>query len=287
MTQCLEALLHDFLARFRSPIYIPFWLPTPANLKLKRTVSRLDRIIHALIDERRKEGAGRGDLLSLLIQARDENDGSGMTDKQLRDEVMTLFLAGHETTANALTWAIYLLGEHPEIQAQAAEGVRGVLAGRPPIAADAPRLELCERIIREAMRLYPPAYVIGRRATEDCHVGRFPVPQGTNVLMSQWVVQRDPRWYERPADFLPQRWADGSLSKLPKYAYFPFGGGPRICVGAGFAMLEAVLVLSSILQHYELSAVNPGPVPLLPAVTLRPGVPIQMRIIPRRPSLPC
>ena len=289
VAQCLLTVLHDFLARFRSAIPTPYWLPTPRNLRLKRAIRRLDAILQKLIEERRASGNWGTDFLSILMQAKSEDDGTGATDRQLRDEVMTLFVAGHETTANALGWTCYLLGMHPEIQARVREEVRGVLGDQPPTAADLPKLALCERVIRESMRLFPPAYVIGRRPLEDITIGGHFIAAKTNVLMSQWIVHRDERWYDDPLRFHPDRWEGGLANRLPKYAYFPFGGGPRVCIGNGFAMFEATLILAMIAQRFTLELVspdrtsatpdNPYPISIRPAVTLRPGEPIRVRLM--------
>jgi cytochrome P450 len=279
---CLEAVMRDFLARFRSPLPIPYWLPTPGNWWLKRTIRRLDGVLQQMIDERRaaieREGETRGDFLSLLISARDENDGKPLSNQQLRDEVMTMFLAGHETTANALSWTWYLLGQNPEQQQWLQNEVDQVLQGRLPTPADMPRLIYCERVVREAMRLYPPAYVIGRRCEEDCTIGDHFIPAMTNVLMSQWVVQRDERWFSEPNEFRPDRWTSEFIHSLPKYAYFPFGGGARACIGKEFAMLEATLILATMAQRIELELVDTEPMPILPAITLRPAQPMSMRV---------
>ncbi|MDX1946170.1 MAG: cytochrome P450 [Pirellulaceae bacterium] len=278
LSQQLEQVMIDVMGRFGASIPLPYWFPAPRNLRLRRTIAKLDATLQTLIDERRAAGIGGGDFLSILMAARDEDDGRGLSDQQLRDEVMTMFLAGHETTANTLAWTWYLLGQHPAWQARVREEVRGVLGGRVPTAADLLQLPLCERVIREAMRLYPPAYVVGRRPVADITIGRHFIPAGTNVLMSQWIVHRDGRWYERPNEFDPDRWADGLAARLPKYAYFPFGGGPRVCIGNTFAMLEAILVLAQVAQQFELELVTRPPVKLLPAITLRPGQPIEIRL---------
>lgn len=282
VVECLEGVMRDFLARFRSPLPVPYWLPTFGNWRLKRTIRRLDAVLQQMIDERRSriEGKGErsGDFLSLLILARDENDGRPLSNQQLRDEVMTMFLAGHETTANALSWTWYLLGRHPAEQARVREEVDRVLVGKLPTPGDAQKLFHCERVIKEAMRLYPPAYVIGRRCEEDCTIGGHFVPAMTNVLMSQWIVHRDPRWYSQPNEFQPDRWTPEFSRELPKYAYFPFGGGPRACIGNQFAMLEAVLVLATMAQRVELQLVETEPMPVMPAVTLRPAKPMAMRV---------
>lgn len=279
VTRCVEAVMYDFLARFGAPIPLPYWFPSPRNVRLKRTIGRLDRVLQQLIVARRAAGGSGTDLLSTLIAARDEDDGTGLSDRQLRDEVMTMFLAGHETTALALSWTWYLLGKHPEIQRSVREEVSSVLGGQPPTAADVPKLVYCERVLREAMRLYPPAYVVGRRPIEDCTIGGHLLPAGHNVLMSQWIVHRDPRWFDQPLEFNPDRWADGLASRLPKYAYFPFGGGPRVCVGNTFATFEAVLILAAVSQRFHLELMTQGTIKLQPAIVLRPGQPIEMRVV--------
>jgi cytochrome P450 len=278
VSRCLDTVMHDFLGRFRAAAPLPYWLPTPANLVLKHTVRQLDRILQQLLDERRKANFAGDDFLSLVAAARDEEDGRGLSDRQIRDEVMTMFLAGHETTANSLAWTWLLLGQHPPIQDRVREEAQRVFGGRTPTAADVPRLELCERVIRESLRLYPPAYVIGRRPLEDTTIGGRLVRANTNVLMSQWVVHRDPRWFAAPLTFDPDRWAEGLASRLPKYAYFPFGGGPRVCIGSSFALFEAPLVLAMIAERFRLELLTPPPVKILPAVTLRPGQPIEFRV---------
>jgi cytochrome P450 len=279
---CLENVMRDFLARFRSPLPVPYWLPTPGNWWLKRTIRKLDSVLQQMIDERRaaieREGETRGDFLSLLINARDEHDGQPLSNQQLRDEVMTMFLAGHETTANTLSWTWYLLGQHPAEQHRVQDEVDRVLHGRLPTTADIPQLKFCDRVIREAMRLFPPAYVVGRRCEHDCTIGEHFIPAMTNVLMSQWVVHRDDRWFPDPHEFEPDRWTPEFTHALPKYAYFPFGGGPRACIGREFAMLEAVLILSTMAQKIELRLVDSEPLPILPAVTLRPAKAVGMRV---------
>ncbi len=277
VTACLEAVMHDFLGRFRSPLPLPFWFPSPGNLQLKRTIHRLDKILQELIDARRAAGGG-DDFLSLLLQARDEGDGRGLSDKQIRDEVMTMFLAGHETTANTLSWTWLLLARHPQVQRLVQAEVRDVCGSDNHSVADVGKLPFCERVIKESMRLYPPAYIVGRRPLDDIEIGRHFVPRGMNVLMSQWVVQRDPRWYERPLEFDPDRWLPERAANLPKYAYFPFGGGPRVCIGNTFAMFEATLILATIAQRFHLEPIDDGPVRIQPAITLRPAGPISLRL---------
>ncbi len=256
---------------------LPDRFPSPANLRLRRVVRELDAIIFRIIALRRASGEDPGDLLSLLLHARDEeDDGGGMTDHQLRDELMTLFLAGHETTAVALAWTWQLLSQHPAVEAKLVAELESVLGGRLPTADDLPRLAYTEMVVQEALRLYPPVWAISRDARVPCELGGQRVAAGTGVIMSQWVVQRDPRYFDRPDDFHPERWEDGLAKRLPRFAYFPFGGGPRRCIGAEFAMMEAILIVATVAHHVRLAAV-PGPavVPQV-AVTLRPqhGVPL-------------
>jgi cytochrome P450 len=271
----LQFLQESYLARFNSFYPIPIWIPTQANLRMRKAIRRLDQIIYRFIDQRRQSGTDRGDLLSLLLHARDEDDGGQMTDRQVRDEAMTLFLAGHETTTLALSWTWYLLATHPEAEERLATEVRAALAGRLPTVDDLPRLRYTEWVVQESMRLYPPVYTIGREALRDCEVGGYRVPKGTTILMNQWIVHRDRRFFEQPEQFAPERWTGDFVHRLPRYAYFPFGGGPRLCPGNNFAMMEAMLILATIAQSYRFTLL-PGHqvVPWAP-LTLRPagGVP--------------
>ena len=256
-------------------------LPTPAHLRFNRDVRKIDRFVYRLIEERRSSGEDTGDLLSMLLAARDE-DGSSMSDRQLRDELMTIFLAGHETTALALTWAWYLLAQNPEAEAKLAAELEDVLGGRAPAADDLPRLRYAEWVVKEAMRLYPPAWAVGRECVRECEVGGYRVAKGMQVFGFQWVNQRDARWFADPLAFRPERWGDESISRLPKYAYFPFGGGPRLCIGNYFATMEAVLILSTVARRFRLRLVPDQTVELLPAVALRPKHGIKMQLEARQ-----
>ncbi len=259
-----------FLARFSSGLIIPASIPTPVNLRLRRAVRRLDRVLYRFIDERRRSGQEKDDLLSILLRARDEDDGRRMTDQQLRDEAMTLFLAGHETTALALTWTWYLLARNPACQERLVAEIDRVLGQRPPTYADLERLPFTEAVVQESMRLYPPAFILGREVVTPCPVGPYRVARGVTVLMSQWVVQRDPRFFAEPEAFDPERWLDGRAKALPRYAYFPFGGGPRRCIGESFAMMEAMLALALITRRFRFTLRGDHPVVPAPHFTLRP-----------------
>ena len=279
--QALEVLLERFRARFASLFWLPAWVPTPGKIRFDRAVRRLDNIIYGFIRQRRASGAEHGDLLSILLHARDEDDGGRMTDKQLRDEAMTLFLAGHETTALTLSWTWYLLATNPRAQEPLLAEVDAVLAGRTPTPDDLPRLRYAEQVVQESMRLLPPVYTIGREALHDCEVGGYQVPKGTTLLMSQWVVHHDERFFDRPWDFVPERWAEEKIKRLPRFAYFPFGGGPRLCIGNTFAMMESVLVLATIAQRYRFTVAPNQVVEPLPTFTLRPRYGIKAVIAPR------
>lgn len=281
VVDALNVLQEQFLTRFNSLLPTPIWIPTPANLRQRRAVRRLDDILFGFIRVRREQNVDKGDLLSILLHARDEDDGSRMTDRQVRDEAMTLFLAGHETTALTLSWTWYLLGQHPHVEEKLLEEWAKVIGDRPPRVEDWPKLRFTEQVILESMRLYPPAYVIGREALADCTVGGYHVPRGTTLLMSQWAVQRDPRFYEDADAFHPERWTEAFQKSLPRFAYFPFGGGPRLCVGNQFAMMEMALVLPTIGQRFRF-ALEPGKTVTPHATfTLRPNPGIPGLIVPR------
>lgn len=255
-------------------------LPLPANKRIERAVARLDATIYRMIAERRASGELGDDLLSMLLAARDEEgDGAGMSDRQLRDEAMTIFLAGHETTANALTWTWYLLSQHPEVERLLHDEVDRVLGGRAATVADLGELKYCESVFAEAMRLYPPAWAVGRQALEDFAAGEFVVPAGTMVLMSQWVVHRDERFWPDPQRFDPERWTPEARASRPKFAYFPFGGGARVCIGEPFAWMEGVLLLATIAQQWRFELASDARVEPQPLITLRPryGMPMIAR----------
>jgi cytochrome P450 len=245
-------------------------LPLPQTLRVWRASERLDATIYRMIEERRRSGEDRGDLLSMLLAARDEEgDGGAMTDLQLRDEALTLFLAGHETTANALAWSWHLLALNPAAEARLHAEV-DALGEAPPRADDLARLPFTRAVLAESMRLYPPAWAIGRQPLEAFEAGGYRVRAGTVVLMSPWVTHRDPRWFPDPERFDPDRWTPENEAKLPRYAYFPFGGGPRKCIGEGFAWTEGILVLATLARRWRLRHAPGAEVGRQPLITLRP-----------------
>jgi cytochrome P450 len=278
----METLARGFISRTGQLISLPFWLPTPMNVRLARAVRRLNQIILSIIAERRKTGEDRGDLLSMLLHAQDEDSGHRMSDQLLRDEVMTLFMAGHETTANTLAWAWLLLAQHPEVEARLHEEFDCVLGSRPPTVADLPRLPYTDRVVTETLRVYPTVWMLGREATEPLDLGGYRIPVGMTIFMPQWVIHRDSRWFDDPEVFRPDRWANGLMQRIPRYAYFPFGGGPRICIGNSFAMMEATLILATIAQKYHLALAPDAVITPLPSMTLRPAHGVKVVLANRR-----
>jgi len=256
-------------------------LPVPRLRRARMARVRLDQIIYRMIADRRASGRDHGDLLSMLLEAQDEDDGGVMTDEQVRDEAMTIFLAGHETTANALTWLWYLVAGAPEVEAKLHEEIDRVLQGRRPTFADVGTLPYVERVVTETMRLYPPAWIIGRRALVDYPIGSYVMPARSIIILSPYVLQRDRRYYADPERFDPDRWTAEFRARLPKFAYFPFGGGPRQCIGESFAWMELVLVTATIAQRWKLRLVPGHPVVPQPLVTLRTKHGMRMTVAAR------
>ena len=280
--RALEAIM-EHNSDFRRLILTPSWLPTLRNIRAALATRRLNKIIYRIIGQRRSAGHDAGDLLSMLLHAQDE-DGSRMTDRQLRDEVITLFLAGHETTALALSWTWWLLAQHPEAEAKLHVELDAVLGGRTPTLEDLPKLHYLDHIISESMRLYPPAWGMARLTIEDAHIGGYTIRKGCGVSLSQWVVHRDPRWYESPDEFRPERWEGDLLKRLPRFAYFPFGGGPRQCIGNTFAIMETALILATIAQKFRLRLVPGHTVAPIASITLRPRHGIRITLEKRNPT---
>jgi len=258
------------------------YLPLPGNKRGLEAISRLDDIIYGLIEERRRNPGARYDLLSMLLEAQDEEgDEEGMSDKQVRDEAVTLFLAGQETTANALSWTWYLLSQNPEAEKKMYEEVDSALNGRLPSVEDLGKLPYTHKVFKEALRLYPPAWLLARHAIEDYEADGYIVPSGADIFMSQYAVHRDSRFYPNPLRFNPDRWDEEEESKLPKYAYFPFGGGPRRCIGEPFAWMEGVISLAVMASGWKMQLVPHQRIEPEPLITIRPKYGMKM-IVERR-----
>jgi cytochrome P450 len=269
--------LFDFLLLPFSELLEKF--PLPHVRRFQKAKERLDETIYRIIEERRRSNEDRGDLLSMLLSARDEEgDGGQMTDLQVRDEVMTLFLAGHETTANLMTWTWYLLSEHAEVEAKLHEELDAVLGGRQPTVEDVPSLRYTEMVVAESMRLYPPAWAIGRLALHNHEVGGYIIPAKSLVLLSPYVTHRDERYFPDPTRFDPERWTPEAKESRPQFAYFPFGGGTRRCIGEGFAWMEAILLVASLARNWRMRLVPGHRVETLPVITLRPKHGMRMRV---------
>ena len=276
--------LTEALELFQRLLMVPYGeflekLPIPSTLRFRSARRRLDATIARLIAERRRNPRDRKDLLALLLLAQDtEGDGGGMTDTQLRDEAMTIFLAGHETTANAMAWTWHLLSQNPEAEGRLHGELDRVLEGRAPGVADLPRLRYTEMVLSESMRLFPPAWILGRRAIVDHELGGYRIPAGSIVLLSQWITHRDARYFPDPLRFDPQRFTAEAQAARPRFSYFPFGGGPRVCIGEGFAWMEGVLVLATIARRWRFLPVDGIPVTPAAMITLRPKSGLPMRI---------
>jgi len=277
--RAMTFLMRYSLSRARSPVNIPAKWPTPRNRRANRDYDFLDSLVYRIISERQAQGNSvhHSDLLALLMSAMDD-DGTQMTPKQLRDETMTLFLAGHETTALTLSWTWYLLSENPTAEARLHEELSGVLGGRAPEAADLKRLPYLQAVVNEVLRLYPPAYLLARTSIAPSNFGGYDLPIGSTILVSQYVMHRDARFYDDPDVFKPERWLNGLAARLPAGAYFPFGDGPRRCIGQGFALLESALVIATIAQKFRFRLVPGHPVVPEPLVTLQPRQGIRMTL---------
>ena len=261
---------------------VPRWMPTPENRRFHRAVETLNEVVARIVRERR-ENPTDGDVVSTLLAARDD-EGRGMSEAQVHDEVMTLLLAGHETTALALTFTFFVLAQQPRVETELLAELDDVLGDEPPTVADLNDLAYLERVVTESMRLYPPVPGIVREPVEDDRIGGYRIPAGVTVSMNQHVVHRDSRWYDDPMAFRPERWTDDFRESLPRLAYFPFAAGPRRCVGDRFALLEARLVLATILRRYHLELVSDPQLDLRPSITARPRDPVEMRIHDREDS---
>jgi cytochrome P450 len=261
-------------------IPIPDFAPTPANIRMRSCARTIEKIVYRLIAQRRSDPNPPADLLSSLLNARDL-DGVAMSDRQLRDEIMTLLLAGHETTATTLEWSLLLLAQHPEKERKLQQELDTVLGNRLPTADDLSHLMRTDWVINEAMRLFPPLWTIGREAIKPCTIAGFPIPVGTNVFVSNWVMHRDPRYFPDPDTFHPERWGDHTTSSLPPFVYTPYGAGPRVCVAARLAQIELVLLLATIARRFVVRLTDQTTIRPRALVTLRPDGPIMVRIVER------
>jgi cytochrome P450 len=252
-------------------------LPIPGLMRFRRARRRLDKVVYRMIEDHRAAGIDSGDLLSMLLTSRDEEDDhSGMTDEQLRDEVLTIFLAGYETVANALTWTWLLLAQNPDAEAKLHAEIDAVLGGRLPTLEDIPQLRYTEMVLAESMRLYPPAWAMGRQATCDVEIGPYKLPAGTYIFFSQYIIQRNVDFFPDPLKFNPERFTPEGKAGRPRFAYFPFGGGNRQCIGESFAWMEAILSLVTLAQKWRLKLVPGQRIEVQPKITLRPKYGIRM-----------
>lgn len=276
--RAIGVVLHHANATAESLVRVPQWLPTPANVRFRRAKRLLDHTVQTIIDKRRAHGRDEGDLLSMLMGVTDEDGGGGMTDGQLRDEVMTLFLAGHETIATAMSWTFLLLSQYPEVAERVRAEVRGVAGDGPVSLEQLPELEYTGWVVNEAMRVYPPVWILERQALAGDTFGNFRVDKGTIVAVCPWGLHKSPKLWDEPEKFDPERFSPERSEGRSKYAFLPFGGGPRVCIGNHFALMEAKIIVANLVREFSVS-VPKAPVPD-PKVTLRPkgGMPAQIRV---------
>ncbi len=279
LVSAVHAFAESLNLTLRRAFPIPAWLPTRGNRLRRESVRAVDDLAYRLIRERRRAGTDGGDLLSVLLSSRADDGGPGLSDVEVRAELMTMFFAGHETSAAALTWALYLLDEHPDVAARVRAEIASVLHSRPARFADLSRLPLLVQVVKETLRLYPPGWVFDRSPLHDLMLGGYTIPKGANMLFSPWVVHRDPALWAAPAEFRPERFADGA--SVRRGAYIPFGDGPRLCIGNRFAEAEIALVLATILPRVDLSRVDDAPVFPEGDATLRPRGGLRMRVVHR------
>ncbi|HEX7597831.1 MAG TPA: cytochrome P450, partial [Polyangia bacterium] len=269
LADAITVLIDELAFRFEMPFYPPLGFPTPRNLHTRAAVGAIDEEVYAIIARRRANPEVKDDLLAMLMEARDEGDGKGMTDSQLRDEVLIMFAAGHETTANAMAWAFYLLQQHPPVLSKLRAELDEVLGGRTPTAADLPRLTYTRMVIDEVLRLYPPVAITNRQALQEDEICGYHLPAGAVVGISPYMTQRDPRFWKDPLSFDPQHFSPEQSAGRPRFAYFPFGGGPRQCIGKDFSLYEAAVVLAMAAQRFDWA--------LAPGAAVRPNLRVTFR----------
>ncbi len=267
----LGFLLRAVNIRTRTPVLLPLWIPIPHHQKIKSAVSSINKVLDKIFDDRRNNPSDRYDLLSMLMEARYEDTGEPMDNKQLRDEVMTIFVAGHETTANALAWTLHLLMKNSESMLKCKEELSDVLNGRTPLFEDLSQLKYLTMCIEESMRLYPPAWIIGRKTIKSDVIGQYKIPAGHNLLISPYALHRDARFWPQPLKFIPERFTPEAIKSRPKNSYLPFGAGPRMCIGNNFAIMELQVVLAMIIQNFNFELLSHNEVVPDALITLRPG----------------
>jgi cytochrome P450 len=281
----IETAMRMSVKRMRALLNLPLWIPTKTNLEYKEAIDKLNVVLYTIIEKRRQSNERHKDMLGILMDARDDDDRGGMTDTQVRDELMTIFLAGHETTANALSWTLYLLSQHPESEKKLFHEIDSVIGNRNLVPEDFMKLPYTQNIILESMRIYPPVFVIGREVDEDVEIGGYRFKKGDTILVSQYVMHHKPEYFPDAESFRPERFENNFVKMIPSYAYFPFGGGPRVCIGNHFAMMEAVLVLATISRCFKVKlAPDHHPVIPYPSITLRPRS--GLRMIPEERKRP-
>lgn len=277
--RAMRIILPHIFQRLGQPVQAPIWFPSPANRRFRRALADVDRVVYRIIASHRREAAGYNDLLALLMAARDPETGAALGDIQLRNETITFLLAGHETTANSLTWTFHLIANHPDIAAGVISEIDGVLKGRTPELEDLPKLVFTRHVIQESMRLYPPIWIIERRAIQADEISGFAIPKGSSVVISPYALHRHPDFWDRPEVFDPSR-----FEQKPPPAYLPFGAGPRFCIGNEFAMMEATIICAMVLQKFDVEPVPEHPVMPQPDITLRPAFGMKMQVRSREPS---
>ncbi|GBE90606.1 cytochrome P450 [Nostoc cycadae] len=281
VAHALDVAMNWFESKRKQNFLVWEWFPRPENISYRQAIAQMNEAIYKLIQQRRNSKEKNNDLLTMLMEAKDEQTGQQMDDKLLRDEVATLMLAGHETTANTLSWTWMLLSQNPEVREKLQSELCQVLQGKLPTLEDLGKLVYTQRVIKESMRLYPPVSLMGREAAVDTQIGDYEIPQGTSIMISQWVMHRHPKYFENPEVFQPERWTEELEKQLPKGVYIPFGDGPRICIGKGFAQMEAALLLATIAQSFQIDLVPGYPIVPQPSITLRPenGLKVEIKRI--------
>ncbi len=288
-TEAVARAMATFQTKMSRPDLMPAWFPSPTRNKIKNAIETIDRVIFGMIERRKEDNANgrsaaaRPDLLQMLLTAVDsEGDGSGMSHQEVRDQLVTLFLAGHETTSHALTWTLYLLSQNPEAAQRLQAELDAVLGGRAASFSDLPKLVYTEQVLQEAMRLYPPVYSIARRACEDTEIGGYPIPAGSEVMLWIYFTHRDARWFDDPEAFRPERFEPDAEAKLPRFAYLPFGAGPRACIGKAFAMMEAKIILATLASRWSFELAKGHRAVARPRITLVPKHGMKMILRERR-----